>query len=311
MYNLGRHREAVALARGHVALAEAVGSLFERAGAWSLLGILVLEDDPGEALSATVEAADLARRAGDRRLEMWKLGDIAESSIFAGDWSRALSAITELEQRELTSEARGYLSIHAAMLAALKGDSAKASAALEDAGEQVAAGSEFLPARTTYLAGRALVSLAAGDLEAARREAGDAVALEPAGINSRYALAIWARACIWLRDTAGVREALLAMTAFRGRWMTAERLTVEAGLAVLEGRAEEAARVYRDAIEAWRTLECTLDLALCELDLVQLLGPDHPEATVAKEARDIFTELGAKPFLERLNRAAGLEEVPD
>jgi hypothetical protein len=197
------------------------------------------------------------------------------------------------------------------MLAALKGDSAKASAALEDAGEQVAAGSEFLPARTTYLAGRALVSLAAGDLEAARREAGDAVALEPAGINSRYALAIWARACIWLRDTAGVREALLAMTAFRGRWMTAERLTVEAGLAVLEGRAEEAARVYRDAIEAWRTLECTLDLALCELDLVQLLGPDHPEATVAKEARDIFTELGAKPFLERLNRAAGLEEVPD
>jgi hypothetical protein len=41
------------------------------------------------------------------------------------------------------------------------------------------------------------------------------------------------------------------------------------------------------------------------LDLVLLLGPAHPDATAAKEARDIFTQLGAKPFLERLNRAAG------
>jgi len=50
-------------------------------------------------------------------------------------------------------------------------------------------------------------------------------------------------------------------------------------------------------------------LALCELDLVVLLGPDHPDATAAKEARDVFTELGAQPFLERLNRAAGLEQA--
>ena len=70
---------------------------------------------------------------------------------------------------------------------------------------------------------------------------------------------------------------------------------------------EEAAEAYRGAIEAWRALKCTLDLALCELDLVLLFGPDHPDATGAKEARDIFTQLGAKPFLERLNRAAGAE----
>ena len=95
------------------------------------------------------------------------------------------------------------------------------------------------------------------------------------------------------------------MKAFRGRWMAAARLTAEAGLAALEGRVEEAAEAYRGAIEAWRALDCTLDLALCELDLVLLLGPDHPDATAAKEARDIFTQLGAKPFLERLNRPWG------
>jgi len=101
------------------------------------------------------------------------------------------------------------------------------------------------------------------------------------------------------------------MRPFRGRWMTAERLTMEAGLAALEGRVQEAAETYRRAVEAWRALDCTLDLALCELDRVLLLGPDHPDATMAKEARDIFTELGAKPFLERLNHAARLEQVPD
>ena len=55
-------------------------------------------------------------------------------------------------------------------------------------------------------------------------------------------------------------------------------------MAALEERAEEAAETYRGAIEAWRALDCTLDLALCELDLVSLLGPDHPDATAAKEA---------------------------
>ena len=85
--------------------------------------------------------------------------------------------------------------------------------------------------------------------------------------------------------------------------MAAERRTVEAGLAALEGHLEESADVYRESIEAWRSLDCTLDLAMAELDLVSLLGPDHPDAAVAKEASDIFTQLGAKPFLERLTRA--------
>jgi hypothetical protein len=39
-----------------------------------------------------------------------------------------------------------------------------------------------------------------------------------------------------------------------------------------------------------------------------LLGPDNPDASAAKEARDIFTQLGARPFLERLNRAVRSDE---
>ena len=146
--------------------------------------------------------------------------------------------------------------------------------------------------------------------EAARLESAEAVAADPTGMNSAGSLAIQTRACLWLRDVEGAQEALTAMKAFRGRRVAAARLTAEAGLAALEERAEEATETYREAIEARRALECTLDLALCELDLVLLLGPDHPEATVAKEAKDIFTQLGAKPFLERLDRATGSEQQP-
>jgi hypothetical protein len=183
----------------------------------------------------------------------------------------------------------------------------EASACLDRRADGLAA-AERVTGRTTYLRARALVSLVAADLEAARQESAEAASADPMGINSPPALAIQARACLWLRDAEGARAGLTGMKAFPGRRVAAARLTAEAGLAVLEGRVDEAAEAYREAVEAWRVLECTLDLALCELDLVLLLGPDHLDATAAKEVRDIFTQLGVKPFLERLDRAVGSEQ---
>jgi tetratricopeptide (TPR) repeat protein len=311
LFNLGRHREAVMLARGQVALADAAGSLVEQAWARSWLGLFAFGEDPRESLSAFTESAELARRAGDRRLERFKLSDVAELSIFVGAWSEARAAMTELREREIPLwEGEAFLNVHEAMLAALTGDPVAASGLLEEQRAGMA-GSEFLAARTTYFKCRSLVYLAAGDLEVARRSAAEGVSADPMGADSPSALSVQARACLWQRDAEGAREARSMMKGFGGRWMTAQRCTVEAGLAALEGREEEAAEGYRKAVEALRALDCTLDLALCELDLVLLLGPDHGSATVAKEARDIFTELGAKPFLERLNDAAGLEQVQD
>ena len=85
--------------------------------------------------------------------------------------------------------------------------------------------------------------------------------------------------------------------------------TLEAGIAALEGRLDEAAERYGAALDAWRALDDTLSLALCELDLVTLLGAAHPAAVAGKEAEDIFTQLGAVPFLERL--AAARSSAPD
>jgi class 3 adenylate cyclase/tetratricopeptide (TPR) repeat protein len=303
LFNLGRHREAVILVRGQVALAEASGVLREQATGLLYLSVFVLDDDPREAISAAVESTELARRAGVGGPEITNLLNAAEISVLLGETKDARAAISELRQRGLSPEHAIFLDCVEAMLRGLTGDGSEASALLEAHLVHMSA-TEMVTARTTYWRARSLVSLAAGDLETARREAATAVSADPLGINSPYALAFQARASLWLRSAAEAREALSAMKGFRGRWMAATRLTTEAGLAALEGQVEESAESYREAIEAWRTLDCTLDLAMCELDLVLLLGPDSPVSSAAKEARDIFTQIGATPFLERLNRAA-------
>jgi hypothetical protein len=77
-----------------------------------------------------------------------------------------------------------------------------------------------------------------------------------------------------------------------------------AGIAALEGRRGEALASYRETWLGWREIGCDFDLALAELDAVQLLGVDEAELrTAADEARAILERLRARPFLERLAAA--------
>ena len=80
-----------------------------------------------------------------------------------------------------------------------------------------------------------------------------------------------------------------------------EILVVRAPIAPVH--VNDAAVLYQEAIEQWRELDMPLDLALCELDLVMMLGANHPDATVAKEAADIFAQIKTAPFARRLDAA--------
>ncbi|MGA8208115.1 MAG: adenylate/guanylate cyclase domain-containing protein [Candidatus Dormiibacterota bacterium] len=304
IFSLGRHQEAVMLARGHLALAEAVGSLLEQGEAHQMLSVYLLDDDPREVLSLSLEAADLGRRAGHRGVETMNLLNSAELAIWLGQWGDARAALSVLGQRDLAHERRTQLAFCEATLASLSGDRAQATALLEAQADSAEA--EGVTIRSYYGVTKAAAALAAGDLEAAHREAAHAVEVDPAGINSPRALALQLRAALWLADPKRAREALAGMQGIRGRWMAATRLTGEAGIAALEGRRDEAAQAYGRALDAWRSLDSPLDLALCALDRAVLRGAVPVPAGEDDEAHAILSEIGAYPFLARLDQAGSM-----
>ena len=144
-------------------------------------------------------------------------------------------------------------------------------------------------------------------MEQALRSAAEAVRQDPAGINSALALAIQARAALWLRDADGAEDALRGMETFRGRWTGAARETTRAGLAALRRNVEQATDGYRRAVAEWRAMDVPLDLALCDLDMVTLLGPDGAAEETLREAREILERIGVTPFLERLDEVSRVE----
>ncbi|MGC2168029.1 MAG: adenylate/guanylate cyclase domain-containing protein [Acidimicrobiales bacterium] len=297
LFTMGRHREAVILARGMANIADEAGELFEQARARTSLSLYMLPDDPRGMVDVAYEAVELARRGGARGIEMTNMLNIVETSLYLGLWDEAFVVIEELHQRELAEWHRDWLSWLEAVFAALAGDSVRAD-------EQLALGSESSDGRlgwiTTILTASAFVALANGRLDDALREANRAVELDPMGINCSAALGIAARAALWMGDLDELRRLLAAMQRIRGRAMMAQRRTTQAGLAALERRIPESVELYLDAIERWRSVRSVLDLALCELDLAIVLGTDHEAVTAAKEARDIFEQIGAHVFVERL-----------
>jgi class 3 adenylate cyclase len=304
IFSLGRHQEAVMLARGHLALTEAAGSLLEQGEAHLMLSVYLLDDDPREVLSLSNEAAELGRRAGHRALETMNLLNAAELAIWLGQWGDARTALSVLGQRELAHERRTQLAFCEATLAALSGNPAEAAAQLEAQADSAEA--ESVTIRSYYGVTKAATALAAGDLEAAHREAAAAVVVDPAGINSPRALSLQSRAALWLADPKHAREALAGMQGIRGRWMAATRLTGEAGIAALEGRNDEAALAYRRAVDAWRALDCPLDLALCALDRAVLRRAGPVSEGEDDEAQAILNDIGAYPFLARLDQASSI-----
>jgi class 3 adenylate cyclase/tetratricopeptide (TPR) repeat protein len=297
LYHVGRHREAVILARGRVALAEEAGLLFDQADGLLYLSVFAADEAPREALDASIRAAEIARRAGHRGMEMLNLDNAVEQTLWLGEWARTRTMLAEMEQQGPSEDPtrEEFRATCRAMLTALTDDPGRGVAMLQ----QLAAAmdsTEFLSHRTTYLRARALVHLISGDLEAAHRDAAETVRLDPAGINSPQALLVQARAALWLRDAARVRVALAGMEGFRGRWMAAARATIWAGLLALDGRPDSDS--YQQARDAWAALDSPFDLALCLLDMVQLLGPEAAGSDLTAQLSD----LGAIPLLHRFGQ---------
>jgi hypothetical protein len=93
----------------------------------------------------------------------------------------------------------------------------------------------------------------------------------------------------------------------RGHAFAMDVVTLRAGVAALEGRRFDAVAGYREALRGWRALGLTFDEALAGPDLATVLNPSEREMTespaVIDAARTTFTQLGARPFADRLETA--------
>ncbi|MDQ3767247.1 MAG: hypothetical protein M3346_07880, partial [Actinomycetota bacterium] len=220
-----------------------------------------------------------------------------------GDWDWVERTVAEIRRDDLPEELRVTLEIPDAVIKALRGD--------PDTDDRIRAIEPLLGATTDpgieaeFRWAQAWVAVAGGLWKEAFDRGFYQAGVAPSTSNEVCYL-IASRAALWSGDLRSAQNALgkIEATSSHGTWIACSCDTLAAGVAALEGRKEEAATLYVSAIEVWRALDTPFDLAMCGLDFAALVGVDNHQARVAAlEARAIFAELGAKPFLERLEAA--------
>jgi len=322
LYCLGRHREAALLQRGVTGIFDSAEAVSDQAVSRMRECAFSLDDDPRRSMRIADEAAELARRAGDRRLEVINVLNAAETALLIGDWGslrERLSRVDTLARtHRLHENDAAWKDILEATLAGLTVDDpsgADSLARLRPLFEEA----EHVQLRTTYLRALGYVHLAHGAFDDVVAAVRPIVAADPDGINTLAALGLLGHAALWRRDAALAHEARALMASFHGRWALAARATIDAGVRALEaaetGPAGDAAfgtaERFRAAAEAWRGIDAPLDLALCGLDAAILLAPEDQPAELVEEARRILDDIGAAPLLSVLaERTAGLATSP-
>ena len=301
LYNVGRHQEAALLVRGAIAQAQERESIWQQARASMSLSLYSLPDDVNEAFRVSLVCADFARRAGVSMMEETALLNAVETGIGLGRWREVEPILADVVAGGATDRQWFWIEYLQAMLLALHGDVAAATAAKRDLEARVEP-TAYVMGQTTVLTSRAFVDYFAGEFESGLAEATEAIAVDPTGINSAAAIAHAARCAIWLRDEGATRAALASAGRIRGRYLAALRAELEAALAALSGDPS-VDRLFTDAVEAWRAVGNPLDIAITELEAVHLLGSAHPVASMAKEAIDILTELEVPVLLDRVREA--------
>ena len=266
--------------------------------------------DPKAAFELELEGIDVARRAGRRDTELTLIGNAGEDAIRIGRWDWQAQELASLDI-DLPINLRLLTEFSTYAVRVLRGEDDVLDAAdrfireSEDASDttDIATSADDL---------RAYVALVAGHY-------GEAVTawMEQASlssINAPYALPRAGRAALLAGDATAARLALerLVETGLRGGALDMDRLAIEAGIAALEGRTDEAQRRFRDALAGWRELELPWDEAVTGWLALATLGSDDPVARAAGlESVRILRDLGAAPVLAAVERLLGPSAAAD
>jgi class 3 adenylate cyclase/tetratricopeptide (TPR) repeat protein len=298
---LNRDIEGMVLQRAGLELAVRHGFMATTLRAYVNLSATHSPRSPVEGLAYCRAGIELAGRIGSRSQWVVLICNGSEIAVRTGDWDWATAHLAEIADLDLESSDRFSFLTGIILLGAVSG---------RPVGEPVAELKEMMrvdpEAMNLGEGGRTLawVALVEGHFADATREA--LTAGEHYAGNLVGLLGVAGRAALWGGDVGAAASCIGRLTVL-SRAATAVEIdvrTLRAGVDAAEGRRVESLAGYRAAMAGWREFGLRFDLALCGLDAVHLLGPDEPEVrAMGDEARAIFEDLGARPFLERLDAA--------
>ena len=314
-----RHPQAAAYLRESARLASQAGDSMLVGQALLNLADVLVGIDPGAAAQTARTATEHLRRAGAPDYLAFATANLAMALLMLGDWDTADAELTQGADSD-ASAGNEFLTCYRGWLAALRGDTAAAEAAL--VGLADLRGSED-PQDLAF------ISLVEGFTAAARRQ--PQAALGPArailahagalGISHdslRWAWPLAARAAHDLGDTAAVGELLTLLDEYQPGYLApmlrSERDLARARLAARRDDGDpDAAPAFAAAIASLREQSTPYHLAHGLLDHAWYLTRLHDAGAVSLavgEARTIASQLRCQPLLDRvadLTPTAGLK----
>jgi predicted ATPase/class 3 adenylate cyclase len=314
----GRHREGGALLRDALELALEHDKPSAALRAYYNIADLHLRAERyADAAIAVRDGLTLARRVGNRYWERNLAGDIYP--VFAlGRWDDAVASLEHLPLEDFGETRIAYAPMATVWpaISVNRGD-------IESAERVVSALEGFASSadeqeRASWMVGRATVLLAGGDmresLTAATRawEAGPVLGIESEAVREAFVLAV--ESALRLGETATAEEFL----------RTAEQLPIGRSPQFLQAHTtrfrarmaagtDEKAQLYRRATARFRELDTPFWVAVTLVEQAESLaahGTPGEAAPLGDEAREIFEQLGAQPWIDRLERMGSRAEVP-
>jgi hypothetical protein len=301
--NLNRVTEAVVLLTGALEVARHRSLPGEANRALVNLTYAVVPDDPARGFQLARDGLEATKKSGNVPHLRYVLGNAVEAGVDVGEWDWIMEALADLDLGTAEPAERIWFGSFQAMIGALRGEGTE-----EDARRYYAESRGFEDAQ--YLAGGSwgllVTHLVAARLPEVIRLAEEILTNGLAGVEGAV---FGARAAIWDGDVSTARRMRAAHEiATGGRRTTAMRETMDGGIAMLEGRVADARAHYAEAQRLLRELDLGYVLGMCDLDIVIVGAMEADERRrAADEARSIFTRLGARPLLARLDAALSAE----
>jgi tetratricopeptide (TPR) repeat protein len=255
----------------------------------------------GVAIDVVERGLVLARERGNRPWEQDLVGQRIQILVLAGQWDQALEAYTSLAVAGAGDPQRVATCLLAVVHAA-RGDRAALEALLAGPDPE----SEWQELRMMETTAKSLALHATGQ-PAAAAERVESVLPELAEIN-RGTTTLFLADAVEILLAAGRGDAAAQLGGRQGvvppPLLEPPRLHAQARVLIDGGEDEAAEVVLREATERLRGLQTPYLLARCLHDLAALLRRQDRDAEASPllhEARELFTQLGATVWIERVD----------